>query len=484
MNVIVIGQIFYLIILVTVCIYIIFNTRSSTKAISYLLLAVFLPVAGMILYFLLGGINYRNTLIYSKKLIEDEDRLIKLNIEMEADVSSVVKRNLHEVHNRESLVKIVMKENMSPLTDGNSVKILINGEKKFPEVFEAIDEAKNHVHIEYFIFENDKIGNEFKKLLIHKARQGVNIRFIYDDFGSRNIRRNLVSELRAGGVEAYPFNRIRFMLLANRINYRNHRKIIIVDGNVGFTGGINVSDKYINDDTNDNKIFWRDTHLRIDGPGILYLQHIFLCDWNFCSNQKIIPNDEFFNNTKYYDDNVCVQIAASGPDSPNSTIMLTFLRAITLAEKEIMITTPYFYPESTILNALKMAALGGVNVKIIIPYISDYKIINTASRSYFDELLNAGVEIYLYKKGFIHSKTMVIDRNLASVGTANMNHRSMDLDFEATAMIYNNEVAGKLTDLFYKDLEDSEKINIEEWKQRPLSQKFLEKSAKLLSPFL
>lgn len=286
MNRILLTEVAYVVVLVLVCIRIIYDTRSASKTLAYLLLAIFVPFAGMIFYFLFG-INYRKRIIYSKKQITDEKKLIELHERIVSSTVNNLKMHSDEMSVGEGLVNLLLHDNLSPLTNGNNAKLLINGEDKFQEVINALKSAKDHIHMEYYIYENDLIGNLIKDLLIEKAREGISVRFIYDDFGSRQIRKKLVKELKEGGVEAYPFNRVRLLLFANRINYRNHRKIIVIDGKTGFTGGINISDRYINNGKTKNKVYWRDTHLRIDGPGIFILQHIFLCDWNFCSGQKV-----------------------------------------------------------------------------------------------------------------------------------------------------------------------------------------------------
>lgn len=479
----IVPEIIYGIILLAVCIRIIYDTRSSTKTLAYLLLAVFVPVAGMIFYFLVG-VNYRKRQIYSKKLIIDE----QTSGALKERIISVTEKNLQEneevINEYSGVVRILLHDNLSPLTSGNRIALLMNGEEKFPEVIKAIASARDHIHLEYFIYENDRIGNTIKDLLIRKAAEGVRVRLIYDDFGSRSIRRRLVKELRQGGVEAFPFNRIRLPFFANRVNYRNHRKIIIVDGTTGFTGGINISDRYINHDGLNNRYFWRDTHIRIDGPGIIFLQNIFLCDWNFCSGQRIEPEKKHFNTARQPGGNIHVQIAASGPDSPNSTIMLSILRAVSIAREEILITTPYFIPGGSIIDSLKMALLGGVSVKLLVPGISDSRIVNAAARSYYGELLGAGAEIFIYRKGFVHSKTMVIDGSFSVVGSANMNHRSFNLDFEVNANIYSAEFAGRMRNMFYADIADAEKIDYAEWQNRPVYVRLAERTARLLSPLM
>jgi cardiolipin synthase len=483
MNWIKIAEIIYMILVALVCMRIIYDTRSSSKTLAYMLLAIFVPVGGMMFYFIFG-VNYRKRLIYSKKLVRDEARLKLLDQRTISLTARNLKKNADEVGNAVSLVSLLLNDNLSPLTSGNSVKLLINGEEKFPEVLAAMENARHHIHLEYYIYEDDLIGNQIKDLLIRKAKQGVEIRFIYDDFGSSAIRKRVVKELRIAGAEAYPFNRVRLLLLANRINYRNHRKIIIVDGKCGFIGGINISDRYINKAGGSGRLYWRDTHLRIDGPGILFLQHIFLCDWNFCARQQIQPERVYFNAFSLHESDISVQIAASGPDSPASTIKLSFLKAINLAQHEILLSTPYLVPGGSIMDAFKVAILGGVRVKILVPGVSDSRLVNAAAWSNYGELLKSGVEIYTYSKGFIHAKTMVVDGYISVVGTANMDHRSFDLNFEVNAIVYSAEFAEKLRKSFHADLAHAVKVEYGDWKARPAYVKLFERTARLLSPLL
>ena len=314
---------------------------------------------------------------------------------------------------------------------------MVNGEAKFPDVFESLRSAKHHIHIEYYIYENDTIGNELAQILIEKAKEGVEVRFIYDDFGSSGIRKNIAHQLREAGVEAYPFYKIKLIMLANRMNYRNHRKIIVVDGTIGYIGGINVSDKYINNDK-DDKLYWRDTHLKIVGNSVFNLQTIFLADWNFCANQKIRYSSNYFpekSEAEHYGNHL-VQIVSSGPDSKYPKIKYTLIQAILSAEKEICITTPYFIPDKSFLEAINIAALSGIEVKLLVPTRSDSFIVNTTSQSNFQELLDVGVKIYSYDKGFVHAKTMVCDQKVAIIGTANFDNRSLDLNFEINAIVF------------------------------------------------
>lgn len=483
MKPIVIFDIIYFTILVLVCLRIVFDTRSSSKTLAYLLLAIFFPFGGMAFYFVFG-VNYRKRILYTKKLILDEVQLKELNRKTITLSARNLKKNAEEVGAGDSLVSLLMNDGLSPLTSGNQVKLLINGEQKFPEVMSVLKEAKNHIHLEYYIYEDDHIGNAIKDLLIQKASEGIKVRMIYDDFGSRSIRRKLVGELREGGVEAYPFNRVRLLYLANRINYRNHRKIIIVDGRTGFVGGINISDRYINKVQESGKNYWRDTHLRIDGPGLMILQHLFLCDWNFSSGQKLEHEKIFFQANPVKGSNVSVQIAASGPDSPASTIKLSFLKAINLARHEILLTTPYLIPGGSIMDALKVAALGGVKLKILVPGVSDSMLVNAAAWSNYGELLKTGVIIYTYNKGFIHAKSMVVDGNISIIGTANMDHRSFDLNFEVNAIVYGSEFGDQVRNTFYEDLHHASRLSYGKWKSRSIFYRFGERFARLLSPLL
>jgi cardiolipin synthase len=480
MNWIVLASTAYVIIVIVVCLRIIYDTPSTSKALAYVMVAIFLPVIGIAIYFGLG-INYRKEKLYSKKIVRDKTALADLRerITLETEKSWDTKSPAIQKHKK--LALYLLNDGMSPLTGGNEVKLLINGENKFPEVIEALQSAKHHIHIEYYIFEDGEIGEEIKNILIQKAKEGVAVRFIYDDFGSRSIRKEFVDEMINAGVQAFPFYKIIFILLANRVNYRDHRKIIIVDGCTGFVGGINVSDRYIN---KPGQLYWRDTHVKITGPGVYYLQYLFICDWNFCAGKRLKLERDFFCTRPTTHGKAVVQIAASGPDSDVPTLMFSMAQTIGLAEKELLITTPYFIPGESILNALHIAALSGVKIKILVPDKSDSALVNAAARSYYGDLLAAGAEIYLYKKGFIHAKTLVSDGQLAIIGTANMDHRSFELNFEVNSMIYDTATAEQLRDVFYDDIKNAKKINPNTWKNRPLYKQLAERVVRLLSPLL
>ena len=471
----------YILLVIAVCLRVIYETRSATKTMAYLLFVIFIPVAGIIFY-ILFGVNYWKLKLYNKKSLEDEKILEKLKKEMKIYSNETIAPADMAVGENKELAVMLAKELHSPLTRRNRVKLLINGEEKFPEVLEALRNAKHHIHLEYYIYEKGEICDQVNEILIQKATEGVKVRFIYDDFGSPTIKKKSLARMKKAGIEIFPFQKVMFYLLANRINYRNHRKIIVIDGQTGFTGGINISDKYINNKP--GRLYWRDTHLRIDGPGVFYLQYLFLTNWNFCSGKVLEPEKLHFSEARLHKDDHFLQVVASGPESDQPSVLFSLLQAIYLAKKEILITTPYFIPGDSILEALRISALSGLSVKLLVPGKCDSKFVNAASKSYYKDLLIAGVEIYMYKKGFVHAKTMITDSNLSIIGTANMDYRSFELNFEVNTIVFDKGVSEKLRKVFFKDLEDAEQIDKESWVNRPAYIQLPEKLARLFSHVL
>ena len=482
MNWILLAEIIYVIIIIAVLLRVIYDTQSVTKTLAYLLLVIFLPFIGIFIYFSFG-INYRKNKLYSKKIAQDkkQEELVLKKLDL------YNRKNLEAAKENDAFVgltNMIYQTDRSPLTTNNKTKLLINGEQKFPEVLEALRNAKHHIHVEYYIYEDDEIGRAIEQIMIEKVKAGVEVRFIYDDFGSSSIRKTLVKRLRENGVKAFPFYEIKLIKLASRLNYRNHRKIIVIDGHTSFVGGINISDKYSNAFVG-NELYWRDTHLKIEGDATAILQHIFIGDWNYCSDEKLTITDDYFPKIEEISEQTQnVQIVSSGPDSDRPNIYYAIIKAIQSAKKEILLTSPYFIPGETIIDAMKMAALSGVEVKLLVPGISDSYMVNAAAKSYYTELLEAGVQIYLYQKGFVHAKTMVADRALAIVGTANMDYRSFDLNFEVNAVVYDESLAAELADNFQIDLQDAEQIEIQSWLDRPKHIQLIEKIVRLISPML
>ena len=484
MNWILISKVAYLLIVFLVILRVLYDTRSSIKALAYILFIIFVPVAGMLFYFSFG-INYRKRKLYSKKISIDEPLRLRIRNNMNTYSEAILDSGLIE-EKYKTLTEFIRRSGSSPLTANNDVKLLINGEDKFPVLVKALLNAKNHIHLEYYIYENDITGNEIAEILIKKAKEGVEVRFMYDDFGSHGLGKSFIQRLKRAGIQTAPFYKIKWYALASRINYRNHRKIIIIDGKVSFVGGINMSDKYRNDLETKNRLYWRDTHLMITGQATAYLQYLFVCDWNFCSNTKLAYSEVYFPDTSQQEiiENDVVQIAASGPDSSQPLIFYSLLEAISCAKKSIYITSPYFIPGESLMDALIIAIQSGLDVKVLIPGISDSKMVNTAASAYYTELLQYGAKIYKYNKGFVHAKTMVIDNDLSIIGSANMDYRSFDLNFEVNAMVYSKNIANQLTVAFEDDLKVSEQIDKDSWIDRPKYIHLWEKAVRLLSPFL
>ncbi len=483
-KLILVGELIYALLLVAVTIRIIYDTHNPVKTLGYLLLVVFVPLLGIFFYFSFG-INYRKQKLYNKKIISDDILFesIKQKILESSHEQLFLERGL--LADKAGVAQMMLTNSMALLSPVEDLRLLVNGEVKFPEVLDVLEKARDHIHIEYYIYADDEIGNRIKDILIRKAREGVKVRFIYDDFASHRIGKRMAKELRAAGVEVYPFYKIRILFLANRMNYRNHRKIIVVDGQYGFVGGINVDDRYINNGK--NKLFWRDTHLMIRGEAVAGLQHVFISDWDFCAKQQLEIVSSYFSNPEEYNTNrpnSLVQIVNSGPDSELAEIMLAYMGAISSARKRLYITTPYFIPNETVMNSMKFAALKGVDVRLLVPGESDSMLVNAASCSNYQELMEVGVRIYRYQKGFVHAKTMVVDDNMSIIGTANMDIRSYDLNFEINALVYDRKLNEELAAAFDTDLGESVELNLEEWSNRSKWIKFAETLARLLSPLL
>ncbi len=484
MNWLLLFEIIYVIVIFLVSLRVLYDTRSSVKALAYILFIVFVPFVGIIFYFSFG-VNYRKRKLYSKKIVHDENLRQQIRTRMFAYSDQVLNSGAIDDKHR-NLAEFVRRSASSPLTANNSVKLLLNGEEKFPEVLKALEAAQHHIHIEYYIYEDDATGNSIADILIKKAKEGVEVRFMYDDFGSYGLGKSFIKKLEVAGVKTAPFYKIKLLVFANRLNYRNHRKIIVVDGKTSFVGGINISDKYRNDGVGDSELFWRDTHLMLTGTATAYLQYLFLCDWNFASLNTLIYSESYFpppSPTKEIGKEI-VQLVPSGPDSSLPVIFYSLLEVIGAAKKKILITSPYFIPGESLMDGLIIAAQSGLKVQIIVPGISDSKMVDAAARSYYTELLKNDVQVFLYNKGFVHAKTMVIDDDLAIVGSANMDYRSFDLNFEINALVYGKEIAGQLETAFLKDLEECSQIDAKDWLNRPTYVRLWEKVVRLLSPFL
>lgn len=450
---------------------------NPTKALSYIIGLLAFPFLGLIVYYLFGQ-EYRKTKIFSRKNVLNQSIVKKIQDQLELDTKTIneVDKLLDE---KSKLIPLLYNNEKSKLTINNDVKLIKNGDDKFKLLFEDIKKAQNHIHIEYFIIQDDKIGTEFLNLLCQKAKEGLKIRIVIDDVGS-SITSKMKRKLKDCGINMNAFMPVIFSKFTGQMNYRDHRKIIVIDGKIGYVGGINISDDYVN--ANNNR-YWRDTHIRLVGEAVKPLQILFFTTWDFVSGSALEISKTYFpdHNCK---ENVPLQIAASGPDTDWSNIMEAIFVAITNAEDHIYITTPYFIPNSEIVTALQVTARSNIKVKIIVPRNSDSWIAEYATNSYLEMLLEAGVEVYRYTKGFIHAKTMVVDGVFSTVGTTNLDYRSFNINFEVNALIYNKEISNQLTEFFNEDLKDCKQLELKSWQARSKRTKLVEALARLMAPLL
>ena len=473
----------YWVLLISVTFQIIHQYTISSRASAWLFTVYVFPVVGLVLYFTFG-VKRRKRRIYKQKLTANQKSLEAYQAKFNLDSMRVIKQHKQQLKQFHGLTQMIYHDSCSRLTVKNRLTLLENGEQKFPQLFADIMAAKHTIHIEYYIFRLDKIGSQLVELLIQKAQSGLAVRFIYDDYGSLGLKRSVLRQMRSSGIEAFPFAEIRLFAFTERLNYRNHRKIVVIDGCIAYVGGINIGDEYQNNQ--DSSYFWRDAHLRIEGQGVAYLQNIFLNDWNFCAEQTVqIENElpaEFVDlqQAEYK----MLQVVASGPDSSHPAILFSILQAIHKAEFEILITTPYFVPNPALIKALKIAVLSGVSVKLLVPDKSDGWVVNAAAQSFYYEMMLIGVEVYKYTRGFMHAKTMVVDGFLSIMGTANFDERSFELNFEVNVMIYDEVFATELSKSFTADIKQAKQLNVTSWKKRSVVKIFLEKVARLISPIL
>lgn len=455
---------------------IVLENRNPSRTVAWLVILTIFPVIGFIIYIFVGR-NIRKRRRYKDKTIDlnELQHIIELPYDFN-DINDV--KALKSKPDR--IVNFLLYNASSPMTRFNKATILTNGEETFSAMFREMKRAKDHIHFISFIVRDDEIGQELKKIFILKAQEGVKVRAIFDGLGSRKLPPDYIQDMQAAGVEVVSFSPIIFPYL-RKVNYRNHRKIAIVDGRVGFVGGLNVGDEYLG--KHKRLGFWRDTHMMVEGDSVYFLQLIFLLDWRFTTGQNVYCHQYSFPRHNVQEQ-LLIQIAASGPDSDWEYIMKVYFSMITQARRTVYITTPYLIPDDSILMALKTAALSGIDVRIIVPGIPDHLVVYWASRSYFPELLEAGVRIYTYQKGFIHAKIIVADGEIATLGTANLDIRSFHHNFEVSAVIYDTEVAQRLERDFQLDLEDSKEVIIEELYNSPINQKIKESMARLMSPLL
>lgn len=465
-----VSLLFFLTVVATVMV-VILDNRNPFKTLVWVLVLIFLPVVGLILYFFFGQDTRKEKLI-SKKGFERLSKYPMMEFQ-EQESFPVSKLESH------SVVRFFQRINKALPFEGNGMDICPDGYTMIQSLLKAIDRAKHHIHIQFYIFEDDAVGRLVRDALMDKAREGIEIRVLYDDVGCWKVPHAFYDEMREVGIETRSFLKVRFPRFTSKVNYRNHRKVVIIDGEIGFIGGMNIAERYLK---GVSWGVWKDVMIRIEGKAVYGLQTSFLVDW-YATDHSLITSSRYFPKMEDKGRSL-IQIVTSDPVGKWKDIMQGLLLVIASARKYIYIQTPYLLPTESILVALKTAALAGVDVRIMIPERSDSRLVHWGTKSYLAELMEAGVKIYCYQKGFLHSKLVVSDDSLATVGSTNMDFRSFEHNFEVNAFMYDHASALMLKEIFLSDLKDAEQLHLKVWRLRPWSQKVKESVIRLFAPLL
>ena len=467
------GIVFELLLSVTIIgaiIIIILDNRNPVKSLAWILVLVFLPLVGLLLYYFFGR-DTRRIRIINKKTY---GRMLQKPM-----AEYLAQQETFLPHNYGRLISLFRNNSKALPFDGNSVAIYTTGKEMLDSLLHQLERATKHIHLQFYIFEDDPVGRQVKEVLMRKAKQGVEVRVLYDDVGCLHVPNDFFQEMRDAGVEVSEFLEVRFPRFASGVNYRNHRKIVVIDGSVGFIGGMNLANRYVN---GVEWGVWRDTHIMIQGKAIHGLQTTFLLDWYFVTG-TLLTDGRYFPTQEVCGDSL-IQVVASSPVGPWREIMQGLTTSIALAKRYFYIQTPYFMPTESVRMALTTAAVSGVDVRLMIPRKADSWLVSKASYSYIRDMLQAGVKVYFYEKGFLHSKLWVSDDMLSSVGSTNIDFRSFEHNFEANAFIYDEETARRMCEIFLTDQHECTQITLKQWKKRPWYSKFVESVVRLLSPLL
>lgn len=452
------------------------GNRKPYISMFWILFIVLLPGVGTIFYLLLGK-DYR-----SRRVIKP-DELARFDALRDKAVGDSIADSLpEEKYNK--LAHMMRRANDTPILDNNEVRIFTDFTPMFQSMLDDISRAKRFVHIQFYIVENDEVGHQLSSLLIRKAQEGVDVRLMFDSWANLFVRSEYYEHMRRGGVKVQSFQKLIPSMFTRDVNCRTHRKIVVIDGETGYTGGMNIARRY-RDGINHGA--WRDTHIRIQGPAVSQLEVALLADWRFCT-KELLDEPQFF---PPYPANqqpglsATLQVVTSGPMDEWNTVMQGMVQAIAQSRRYLYVQTPYFLPTHPILLALRNAALAGVDVRLMMPAVSDRsRLTLAASKSYFRDLLPAGVKIYLYNKGFLHAKTMVCDDDFVTVGSTNLDPRSLEQNFEVNVFIYDNNIAIRQRDIFLDDMKECSLVDPEEWQHRPWLQKFAQSTARVFTPIL
>ncbi len=456
--------------IISIIVIVVSENRNPVKSLAWVTVLLLLPMVGIILYLFFG----RNITNKHKLSRRNRRKLKKREAISHADF-----RKLDLSPGAIQNIRLAKSLADAQFYDGNEVEVFTNGADKFARLKADLINARHYINLEYYIFENDNIGNEIADILIDRALAGVNVRVIYDHVGSFRVKNRFFKRMRKAGIMVYPFFEVTFPQLGTRINWRNHRKLCVIDGSVGYLGGMNIADRDI--DGGRKFASWRDTHVRVEGPVVAALQYAFAVDWHFMGQPLI---DEAVLANRPRQGNVAAQLLTSGPTSQWSNISLMFHKAICNAKRRIYIQSPYFLPTDALLKGLVTAALSGVDVRILIPRKGDSTLLNYASSSYITECMRAGIKIYLYEAGMLHSKMIIVDDDFVTIGSTNFDFRSFEHNFEGNLFFYSREFTDKMLDIYREDLTHSTRIVPARWRKRPLVRRAIESVVRLLSPIL
>lgn len=459
----------YVLIVVSAIIVVLSENKNPIRSLAWVIALIFLPGIGLIFYLFFGrspkttiiSRRYRRKILSVSKPTKPDHNAFPLTSE------------------QRQLVKLASGLESTHVSFNNSVEIFTTGEEKFRALFADLRKARHYILLQYYIFSDDELGRRMADLLIEKAREGVSVKVIYDHVGSFSTKSSFFKRMRREGVDVHPFFRVSFPKLASRINWRNHRKIVVIDGEVGYIGGMNIAMRYAAG--SEKGPAWRDTHLRVKGDIVNSLGVSFALDWNLM-NQPLDLTPRHAAQKNHGE--VGLQIVTSGPIETRHNLSLCFLKAILSARKSVYIQTPYFLPTEALLAALQTAAIGNVDVRIMMPRVPDSRMIRYASYSYITQCLEAGIKVYFYEPGMIHSKLLIIDDNLVSTGSTNFDFRSLENNFEANLLIYSEDVNRRMRDIFFADLQNCSRLKLSEWRKRPYLQRVLESMVRLVSPVL
>jgi len=460
----------YCLTIIGLVVLVLLENRNPLKTIPWVIVLIFIPGIGLIVYNFFGRDNRRLRII-TRRMYKRFKKQIRVEHQPQ-DVSAIPGEYL-------PLAKLLNNSNYSAIFHGSHLTAFVQGKDKFESLLTDIANARHHIHLQYYIFEADTIGHQVKEALIKKAHEGVEVRVLYDDVGSWSAKKRFFKEMIAAGIEIHAILKVVFPILTSKVNYRNHRKVVVIDGQIGYMGGMNIADRYVEG----NKLGpWRDTHFKITGPGVYGLQSSFILDWYAASNQ-LIKGKPYYPELPKPDDTK-MQIVTSGPAARWRTLMQAFIFCISNAKKYIYIQTPYFLPTEALNLALETAALGGIDVRLMIPKYSDTKSAQLATYSYVDKMLKAGVKVYFYTQGFLHSKLLLIDDNICCFGSSNFDFRSFEHNFEINAFVYHEAFALKMKAMFMLDMRDCEVIPFLVWRKRPITKRLVESFMRLFAPLL